>query len=174
MLDFLANNWPYLIILVVVVALFFVIRGALKGLKARSPFNMENIRKSTEPNFLALQQKSKALLADADMICEIKPGSDQVIPKKEDVKFFRRAVSGINAHVNDHHGVDALCLVNIEVVVFLRHDDEAVVAVFHHFGVADGLVAHDSDGLLPIVVDHTLLDVIGRIRESFRSRSRSG
>ena len=69
MLDFLANNWPYLIILVVVVALFFVIRGALKGLKARSPFNMENIRKSTEPNFLALQQKSKALLADADMIC---------------------------------------------------------------------------------------------------------
>ena len=27
------------------------------------------------------------------MICEIKPGSDQVIPKKEDIKFFRRAVS---------------------------------------------------------------------------------
>ncbi|SHK26182.1 hypothetical protein [Fibrobacter sp. UWB12] len=93
MLDFLANYWPYLVILVVVILLFFVLRGFLKGLKARSPFNMENIRKSTEPNFLALQQKSKALLADADMICEIKPGSDQVIPKKEDVKFFRRAVS---------------------------------------------------------------------------------
>ena len=93
MLDFLANNWPYLIILVVVILLFFVLRGFLKGLKARSPFSMENIRKSTEPNFLALQQKSKALLADADMICEIKPCSDQVSPKKVDVKFFRRAVS---------------------------------------------------------------------------------
>lgn len=93
MLDFLANYWPYLVVLVVVILLFFVLRGVFKGLKARSPFNMENIRKSTEPNFLALQQKSKALLADADMICEIKPGSDQVIPKKEDVKFFRRAVS---------------------------------------------------------------------------------
>lgn len=93
MLDFLANYWVYLVILVVLVVLFFAARGALKGLKARSPFNLENIRKSTEPNFLALQQKSKALLADADMICEIKPGSSQVIPKKEDLKFFRRAVS---------------------------------------------------------------------------------
>ena len=93
MLDFFANYWPYILILVVGILLFFAIRGALKGLKARSPFNMENIRKSTEPNFLALQQKSKALLADADMVCEIKPGSDQVIPKKEDIKFFRRAVS---------------------------------------------------------------------------------
>lgn len=93
MLDFLANYWVYLVILVVLVILFFAARGALKGLKARSPFNLENIRKSTEPNFLALQQKSKALLADADMTCEIKPGSSQVIPKKEDLKFFRRAVS---------------------------------------------------------------------------------
>ena len=88
MLDFFSNYWPYLLILVVVILVFFALRGVLKGLKARSPFNMENIRKSTEPNFLALQQKSKALLADADMICEIKPGTDQVIPKKEDIKFF--------------------------------------------------------------------------------------
>ena len=92
MLDFFANYWPYILILVVVVVLFFAIRGALKGLKARSPFNMENIRKSTEPNFLALQQKSKALLADADMICETKPNSHLVLPKKEDMLFFRRAV----------------------------------------------------------------------------------
>ena len=97
MLDFLANYWPYLVVLVVVILLFFVLRGFLKGLKARSPFNMENIRKSTEPNFLALQQKSKALLADADMICEIKPGSDQVTPRKKTLNFsvapFRKSSS---------------------------------------------------------------------------------
>ena len=49
MLDFFANYWPYILILVVGILLFFAIRGALKGLKARSPFNMENIRKTTSP-----------------------------------------------------------------------------------------------------------------------------
>ena len=43
MLDFFSNYWPYLLILVVVILVFFALRGVLKGLKARSPFNMENI-----------------------------------------------------------------------------------------------------------------------------------
>ena len=94
MLDFLANYWPYLIALVVVVLAVFAFRGLRKALKeGGGAFNLETIRKNSAPNFAALKQKSQALLADADMICEVKPGSNLVIPKKEDLKFFRRAVS---------------------------------------------------------------------------------
>ena len=70
MLDFLANYWPYIVALVVVVLLVFAIRGLHKALKeGGGAFSLETIRKNTEPNFAALKQKSKALLADADMIC---------------------------------------------------------------------------------------------------------
>ncbi|MCQ2091824.1 MAG: hypothetical protein MJY85_04020 [Fibrobacter sp.] len=94
MLDFLANNWPYLVAIVLVVVIIFAVRGVRKALKeGGGAFNIETIRKNTEPNFAALKQKSQALLADADMICEVKEGSNFVIPKKEDLKFFRRAVS---------------------------------------------------------------------------------
>ncbi|MCF0221585.1 MAG: hypothetical protein HUK19_04755 [Fibrobacter sp.] len=94
MLDFLANNWPYLLAIVLVVVVIFVIRGVRKALKeGGGAFNLETIKKNTEPNFAALKQKSQALLADADMICEVKEGSNFVVPKKEDIKFFRRAVS---------------------------------------------------------------------------------
>ncbi|MCQ2062739.1 MAG: hypothetical protein MJY99_05325 [Fibrobacter sp.] len=94
MLDFLANYWPWLIAVVVVVALAFGIRGLRKALKeGGGAFNLATIRKNTEPNFAALKQKSKALLADADMICETKENSNLVLPNKEDMKFFRRAVS---------------------------------------------------------------------------------
>ena len=93
MLDFLANYWPYIVALVVIVLLVFAIRGLRKALKeGGGAFSLETIRKNTEPNFAALKQKSKALLADADMICETKEGSNLVIPKKEDMMFFRRAV----------------------------------------------------------------------------------
>lgn len=94
MLDFLANNWPYLVAIVLVVVIIFAVRGVRKALKeGGGAFNLETIKKNTEPNFAALKQKSQALLADADMICEVKEGSNFVIPKKEDLKFFRRAVS---------------------------------------------------------------------------------
>ncbi len=94
MLDFLANYWPYLIALVVIVLGVFAFRGARKALKeGGGAFSVETIRKNSEPNFAALKQKSQALLADADMICDIKEGSTYVIPKKEDLKFFRTAVS---------------------------------------------------------------------------------
>ena len=84
MLDFLANYWPYLIALVVIVLAIFAFRGVRKALKeGGGAFSLETIKKNTEPNFAALKQKSKALLADADMICET---------KKEDMMFFRRAV----------------------------------------------------------------------------------
>ena len=93
MLDFLANYWPYLIALVVIVLAIFAFRGVRKALKeGGGAFSLETIKKNTEPNFAALKQKSKALLADADMICETKEGSNLVIPKKEDMMFFRRAV----------------------------------------------------------------------------------
>lgn len=94
MLDFLANYWPYLVALVVIVLAIFAFRGVRKFLKeGRGAFSLDVIKKNTEPNFAALKQKSKALLADADMICEIKEGSNLVLPKKEDMAFFKRAVS---------------------------------------------------------------------------------
>ena len=94
MLDFLANYWPWLVAIVIVVLAIFAFRGVRKALKeGGGAFSLETIRKNTEPNFAALKQKSKALLADADMICETKEGSNLVIPKREDMKFFRRAVS---------------------------------------------------------------------------------
>ena len=92
MLDFLANYWPYIVALVVIVLAVFAFRGLRKALKEGGAFSLETIRKNTEPNFAALKQKSKALLTDADMICETKEGSNLVIPKKEDMMFFRRAV----------------------------------------------------------------------------------
>lgn len=94
MLDFLANNWPYIIAVVVIVLAVFAFRGVRKALKeGGGAFSLETIKRNTEPNFAALKQKSKALLADADMICEVKEGSNLVLPNKEDMKFFRRAVS---------------------------------------------------------------------------------
>ncbi len=94
MLDFLASYWWVILIVVVVVLLVFVIRGVRKALKeGGGAFNLETIQKNTEPNFAALKQKSQALLADADMICDIQDGRSFVLPKKEDMKFFRRAVS---------------------------------------------------------------------------------
>lgn len=94
MLDFLANYWPYIVAVVIIVLAIFAFRGLRKALKeGGGAFSLETIKKATEPNFAALKQKSRALLADADMICETKEGSNLVIPKKEDMKFFRRAVS---------------------------------------------------------------------------------
>ncbi|MCQ2060605.1 MAG: hypothetical protein MJY78_02375 [Fibrobacter sp.] len=94
MLDFLANNWPYILAVVLVVLAVFAFRGLRKALKeGGGAFSLATIRKNSEPNFAALKQKSKALLADADMICETKENSNFVIPSKEDMKFFRRAVS---------------------------------------------------------------------------------
>ncbi|MCQ2096482.1 MAG: DUF1248 domain-containing protein [Fibrobacter sp.] len=94
MLDFLSSYWWVILIVVVLVLLFFVIRGVRKALKeGGGAFNLETIQKNTEPNFAALKQKSQALLVDADMLCEVQPGRNFVIPKKEDIKFFRRAVS---------------------------------------------------------------------------------
>ena len=94
MLDFLAEYWPWLIAVVIVVLLVFAIRGLRKAMKeGGGAFSLDTIRKNSEPNFAALKQKSKALLADADMICETKEGSNLVIPNKENLKFFRRAVS---------------------------------------------------------------------------------
>jgi len=93
MLDFLANNWPYLIALVVIVFAVFAVRGLRKALKeGGGAFSLDTIKKATEPNFAALKQKSQALLVDADMICEVKEGASYVIPKKEDLKLFRNAV----------------------------------------------------------------------------------
>ena len=94
MLDFLASYWPFILAIVIIVLAVFAFRGVRKALReGGGAFSVETIRKTTEPNFAALKQKSQALLADADMICEIKEGSNFVIPKKEDLKFFRRAVS---------------------------------------------------------------------------------
>ena len=71
MLDFLANYWPWLIAVTVVVLAVFAFRGLRKALKeGGGAFNLETIKRNTDPNFAALKQKSKALLADADMICE--------------------------------------------------------------------------------------------------------
>jgi hypothetical protein len=93
MLDFLANYWPFIIALVLVILGIFAFRGIRKALKeGGGAFSLETIRKNSEPNFAALKQKSKALLADADMICETKENSNLVMPKKEDMMFFRRAV----------------------------------------------------------------------------------
>ena len=79
MLDFLANYWPWLIAVTVVVLAVFAFRGLRKALKeGGGAFNLETIKRNTDPNFAALKQKSKALLADADMICETKEGSNLV------------------------------------------------------------------------------------------------
>lgn len=93
MLDFLANYWPWLIAVVVVVLMVFAVRGLRKAMKeGGGAFSLETIRKNSEPNFAALKQKSKALLADADMICETKENSNLVLPSKENMKTFRNAV----------------------------------------------------------------------------------
>lgn len=93
MLDFLSNYWWVILIVVVVVLAIFVIRGVRKALKeGGGAFSLETIKKNTEPNFAALKQKSKALLMDADMICEIQEGRTFVLPNKEDMKLFRNAV----------------------------------------------------------------------------------
>lgn len=94
MLDYLSEYWPFLVAIVVIIVAFFAFRGVRRFLKeGRGAFSLEVIQKNTEPNFAALKQKSKALLADADMICEVKEGSKLVLPKKEDMAFFKRAVS---------------------------------------------------------------------------------
>ena len=80
MLDFLASYWPFLVALFVIVMGVFAFRGVRKALKeGGGAFSLETIKKNTEPNFAALKQKSHALLADADMICEVKEGSHLVV-----------------------------------------------------------------------------------------------
>ena len=83
MLDFLANYWPFIVAFVLIFLGVFAFRGVRKALKeGGGAFSLETIKKNTEPNFAALKQKSRALLADADMICEVKEGS-HLVPRKK-------------------------------------------------------------------------------------------
>ncbi|MDR1759357.1 MAG: hypothetical protein LBR60_02380 [Fibrobacter sp.] len=91
MLAFLSEYWVYLVVLVVVVILAAVVRGVIKFLRdGGGAFRLSDIQKNSEPNKAALKEKSKALLQDADMICEVQ--GDRVAPSKEDLMLFRRAV----------------------------------------------------------------------------------
>lgn len=89
--DFFANYWWVILILVVIVIIAAVIRGIRKALKeGGGAFNLETIRKNTEPNREYVKQKAAAMLKDADMVCEVTGG--RVIPKREDLPVFRAAI----------------------------------------------------------------------------------
>lgn len=93
-LNFLSENWPYLLIVLLVIVIIFAIRGVRRFMReGGGAFNIETIRKNSEPNFAALKQRSKALLADAEIVYEMKEGQKYVLFPKDDMKFFRRAVS---------------------------------------------------------------------------------
>ncbi len=91
MLDFFATYWPILLILVLIVLVAAVFRAVRRFLKeGGGVFKVESARKSSEPNKLWLRQVSKALVADADMICETK--GELIKPTKEDIRMIRTVV----------------------------------------------------------------------------------
>lgn len=89
--DFFATYWPLIIVLLVVVVIVAVVRAVRKVLKeGGGAFQVDTARKSTEPNKLWVRQVSKALVADADMICETK--GEIIKPTKEDIRLLRVVV----------------------------------------------------------------------------------
>ena len=86
--DFFANYWWVLLILVVLVVIFAAIRAVRRVIKeGGGAFDLETIKKNTDPNLEFVLHAGKAMLADADVVCEIKNG--RVIPKRENIMTFR-------------------------------------------------------------------------------------
>lgn len=89
--NFFASYWPLILVLLVIVVVVAVVRGVRKVLKeGGGAFQVDTARKSTEPNKLWVKQVSKALVADADMICKTK--GELISPTKEDIKLLRVVV----------------------------------------------------------------------------------
>jgi len=91
MIEFLSNSWPVILAIFIVVVILAIIRAVRKFMReGGGAFRLETIKKSSEPNNEVLKAKSEALLADADMICTVQ--GSLVVPNKEDLALFKRAV----------------------------------------------------------------------------------
>ena len=89
--NFFFSYCPVLVIILFVVILLAIFRAVRRFLKeGGGAFRVETARKCSEPNKLFLTQCSKALLADADMVCKYK--GEFISPTKEDIKVLRSAV----------------------------------------------------------------------------------
>ncbi len=89
--DFFANYWPLIVVLVIIVVIVAAVRAVRRVLKeGGGAFRVATARQSTEPNKLWVKQVSKALIADADMICNTK--GELIAPTKEDIKLIRVVV----------------------------------------------------------------------------------
>lgn len=92
MISFLSQYWPYLVAFLVLVVILALIRGVRKFLReGGGAFRLSEVKKYSEPNKEVLKEKSKALLQDADIVCEVK--NEQIVPGKEALLLFRQAVS---------------------------------------------------------------------------------
>ena len=89
--NFFSTYWPVLVILLVVVVVLAIVRAVRRFLKeGGGAFRLETARKCSEPNMLFLTQCSKAVLADADIVCKYK--GEFVTPTKDDMRILRSAV----------------------------------------------------------------------------------
>ncbi len=87
---FFSEYWVVILVLVILVVVLAVIRAVRKVMKeGGGAFNMETIRKNSEPNREVIRYKGKAMLRDADVVCEVK--GNRVVPKREDLSLFRAA-----------------------------------------------------------------------------------
>lgn len=87
---FLSEYWVVILVLVILVVVLAAIRAVRKVMKeGGGAFNMETIRKNSEPNREVIRYKGKAMLRDADVVCEVK--GNRVVPKREDLSLFRAA-----------------------------------------------------------------------------------
>lgn len=88
--NFFSEYWVVILILVILVVVLAAIRAVRKVMKeGGGAFNMETIRKNSEPNREVIRYKGKATIRDADVVCEVK--GNRVVPKREDLSLFRAA-----------------------------------------------------------------------------------
>lgn len=89
--NFFSTYWPLILILVVVVVIVAIFRAVRRVLReGGGAFKLESARQASNPNKLWLKQISKALVADADLICQTK--GELIKPTKEDMKILRVVV----------------------------------------------------------------------------------
>lgn len=109
---FFSEAWPFIVALLVIVIIVAAVRAVRKIIKeGGGAFRLETIRKSTEQNVEGIKAKSKGLLKDADMICDVV--GERVIPNRENIGLFRAAVKS-----------------KYKVAMFLIADENKVVYFF--------------------------------------------
>ncbi len=88
--NFFSEYWVVILILVILVVILAAIRAVRKVMKeGGGAFNLETIRKNSEPNREVIRYKGKAMLKDADVVCEVK--GNRVVPRREELTLFRAA-----------------------------------------------------------------------------------